>query len=74
MQELVVNNGDAWEYMLEKLFVVFKNLAEKQIDIHSLPETELFSRLTIRDVPPRIIDWVGLDLFMKLQKLKAKNY
>jgi maltose alpha-D-glucosyltransferase/alpha-amylase len=73
MQELVPNNGDAWEYMLEKLHRVFLNLSEKQIDIDGLPETELFGRLTIRDVPPRIIDWAGLDIFLKLQKLALRT-
>lgn len=73
MQELVPNKGDAWEYMLQKLEVVFDNLNKKQIDISKLPPTELFMRLTINDVPPEIIDWVGLELFIKMQKLAQRT-
>ncbi|MFK7747531.1 MAG: trehalose synthase, partial [Kordia sp.] len=43
------------------------------IDISKLPETELFERLSIRDVSPRIIDWVGLNLFLKIQKLAERT-
>ncbi|QHI36036.1 Maltokinase [Kordia antarctica] len=73
MQEMVPNEGDAWEYMLKELHKVFSNLEYKKIDIQKLPETELFLRLDIRDVPPQIIDWVGLNLFLKIQKLAERT-
>ncbi len=73
MQEMVPNQGDAWEYMLKELDVVFKNLDTKNIDVNSLPQTELFLRLGINDVPPQIIDWVGLNLFLKIQTLAKRT-
>lgn len=73
MQELVPNQGDAWEFMLDKLHRVFKNLGDRKININNLPQTELFTRLTIRDVPPQIIDWAGLDIFLKLQRLAMRT-
>lgn len=73
MQEMVPNEGDAWDYMLKELQKVFQTLETKNIDIAQLPETELFERLSIRDVPPRIIDWVGLNLFLKVQKLAERT-
>ncbi|PTX62677.1 maltose alpha-D-glucosyltransferase/alpha-amylase [Kordia periserrulae] len=73
MQEMVPNEGDAWDYMLKELEKVFETLETKNIDIAQLPETELFERLSIRDVPPRIIDWVGLNLFLKVQKLAERT-
>jgi maltose alpha-D-glucosyltransferase/alpha-amylase len=73
MQEMVPNEGDAWDYMLKELHKVFLNLEAKNIHIHKLPETELFERLSIRDVSPRIIDWVGLNLFLKVQKLAERT-
>jgi maltokinase len=66
MQEMVPNQGDAWDYMLKEFHTVFSNIELKSIQINMLPETELFQRLTINDVPPQIIDWVGLDLFKKI--------
>ncbi len=73
MQELVPNNGDAWDYMLVELKKVFDNLEQKGINIDALPDTELFLRLQIKDVPPEIIDWVGLNMFLKLQKLAQRT-
>ncbi|WP_299527043.1 trehalose synthase [uncultured Lutibacter sp.] len=73
MQEMVPNQGDAWEYMLKELHTVFLNLEHKRIDVDSLPTTELFLRLGINDVPPQIIDWVGLNLFLKIQTLAKRT-
>ena len=73
MQELVPNQGDAWEYMLKELKKVFDNLEAKNIHIDRLPETTMFNRLQINNVPPEIIDWVGLNLFMKLQVLARRT-
>ena len=73
MQELVPNEGDAWDYMLKELHNIFSNLEYKGIDVHRLPQTELFRGLTIRNVPPEIIDWAGLSIFLKLQVLARRT-
>lgn len=73
MQELVPNQGDAWDYMLKELKKVFANLEYKRINIDALPETKIFSKLTINDVPPEIIDWAGLNVFLKLQMLAKRT-
>ena len=33
----------------------------------------MFLRLGINDVPPEMIDWVGLNLFLKIQKLAKRT-
>ena len=73
MQEMVPNEGDAWDYMLKELHKVFLNLEYKNITINSLPNTELYQRLTIQDIPPQIIDWAGLNLFTKTQTLAKRT-
>jgi maltose alpha-D-glucosyltransferase/alpha-amylase len=73
MQEMVQNEGDAWEYMLKELHKVFSNLEYKNIKIKSLPKTEDYGRLDIRDVPPQIIDWAGLNIFLKTQTLAKRT-
>ncbi len=73
MQEMVENQGDAWEYMLTEFHKVFLNLEYKKIDISNLPKTEDFGRLEIRDVPAQIIDWVGLNVFTKIQTLAKRT-
>jgi maltose alpha-D-glucosyltransferase/alpha-amylase len=73
MQELVSNQGDAWKFMLEEIDVVFSNLKNKKINIDKLPGIPLFKRLKINEIPPEIIDWVGLSLFLRLQTLAKRT-
>jgi len=73
MQEMVPNEGDAWEYMLKELNMVFSNLEYKKINIGQLPKTKDFENLDLRDVPHQIIDWVGLNLFSKIQTLAKRT-
>jgi maltose alpha-D-glucosyltransferase/alpha-amylase len=73
MQEMVENDGDAWDYFLKELHKVFSNLEHKKINVSQLPKTEDFERLTIREVPPQIIDWAGLNIFTKIQMLAKRT-
>lgn len=73
MQAMVENQGDAWDYMLKEFHKVFSHLETKNINIQSLPNTELFQRLNITDVPSKIIDWVGLNLLLKIQILAKRT-
>ncbi|MCF7559536.1 trehalose synthase [Sabulilitoribacter multivorans] len=73
MQEMVPNQGDAWDYMLKELHKVFCNLEYKNIVIDKLPNTELYQRLGIRDIPPQIIDWAGLNLFLQVETLAKRT-
>ena len=73
MQEMVPNEGDAWDYMQKKLHEVFLNLVHKNIEVDALPQTELYLRLDINDVPSQIIDWVEEDLFLKIQTLAKRT-
>jgi len=73
MQELVPNQGDAWKFMLDQIDGVFDNLARKKINIDKLPEIPLFKRLKINEIPPEIIDWVGLSLFLRIQTMALRT-
>ncbi|MCB0448579.1 trehalose synthase [Mariniflexile maritimum] len=73
MQELVPNQGDAWDYMLKALHNVFLRLQSQNIDVNTLPNAELFERLTNADIPKQISDWVGLDLFTKVETLAKRT-
>ena len=46
LQEMVLNEGDAWEYMHKELHKVFSNLEGKKIKIDSLQSATLFQRLS----------------------------
>lgn len=73
MQELVPNQGDAWQFMLNEVDGIFDNLKNKKINISKLPDIELFKRLKVNEVPHEIIDWAGLSIFMRIQKLATRT-
>lgn len=73
LQELVPNQGDAWDFMLKEVNKVFANLEYKNIDVSKLPSAEMFQRLHIKDVPPEIIDWAGLSIFQRLQGMARRT-
>ncbi|MFH6604930.1 trehalose synthase [Maribacter algicola] len=73
LQELVPNQGDAWEFMLKEVHKVFANLEYKRIDVSRLPSIEMFKGLQIKDVPPEIIDWAGLSIFLRLQGMARRT-
>ncbi len=73
LQKLVPNEGDAWDFMLKEVDKVFGNLDYKKIIVSKLPNTEIFERLQIKDVPPEIIDWAGLGIFLKLQVMAKRT-
>ncbi|WP_224482697.1 trehalose synthase [Robertkochia aurantiaca] len=73
MNEMLENEGDAWDFMMKEMHKVFCNLEYKGIQTGSLPHIEMFTRLKIRDVPPEIIDWAGLNIFLKLQRLAQRT-
>ena len=73
MQELVPNQGDAWQFMLGEVDTIFENLKHKKINISKLPDIELFKRLKINEIPHEIIDWAGLSIFLRIQTLATRT-
>lgn len=73
MQELVHNQGDAWKYMLEQINTVFDTLTRKKIKVERLPNIPLFKTLKITEIPPEIIDWVGLRLLLSVKQLAQRT-
>ena len=73
MQQLVTNQGDAWQFMLEETDRIFDNLKTKKIKVAKLPDVDLFKRLKIKEVPHEIIDWAGLSIFMRIHTLATRT-
>ncbi|MCG9971893.1 trehalose synthase [Christiangramia crocea] len=73
MQDLIENEGDAWKYMLKELKLVFANLEKKRIKVNRFPDIKLYQRQPINTIPPEIIDFAGLNLFLKVSKLALRT-
>ncbi|GAA0872226.1 hypothetical protein GCM10009117_13730 [Gangjinia marincola] len=73
MQELIPNEGDAWQFMLKELDGVIDALGKRNISLDSLPKLKLYKRIKINDIPPEIIDWAGLNIFLKIKQLAIRT-
>ncbi|QYA25261.1 trehalose synthase [Gramella sp. MT6] len=73
MQDLLENEGDAWKYMLQELKSVFSNIEKKKIKVNNLPDISLYQRQPINTIPPEIIDFAGLNIFLKVSKLALRT-
>ena len=73
MQKLVANNGDAWEYFIEEIHTLYKSIDTKKIDFKELPDIKIFERRKIIELPPQIVDWVGLNLLNKVKLLAQRT-
>jgi maltose alpha-D-glucosyltransferase/alpha-amylase len=73
MQKLVSNHGDAWEYFLKELHGIFKDIVSKKIHFADLPDITLFERKKISELPPEIIDWMGLNLIEKVNLIAQRT-
>lgn len=73
MQDLIENEGDAWKYMLEELKSVFTNIEKKRIKVKKLPDIPLYQRQPINSIPPEIIDFAGLNIFLKVSKIALRT-
>jgi len=73
MQKLVPNKGDAWDYFLKEIHKIYKTIDTKKIDLKNLPDMKIFSRRKITEIPPQIIDWVGLNILSKVKLLAQRT-
>lgn len=73
IQELIPNQGDAWVYFLKEIEQLFKTFDQKKLKLQNLPDTPLYERIKIQQIPAEIIDWVGLNLFLKVEKLALRT-
>lgn len=73
MQKMIPNEGDAWAYMLKEIKRIFDAFNSKNLQIKDIPKTERFLKISIADISPIIIDWVGLDFLKKIQTLSKRT-
>lgn len=73
MQEMIPNEGDAWDYMLKEFKRIFKAFDDKGINASAIPKTKPFLKIGIEDLPAVLVDWVGLDVLKKVQTLAKRT-
>jgi maltokinase len=73
MQKMVPNNGDAWEYFLKELKLIYQNIDRKKPVFSDFPDITVFERRKIEELPEQIIDLIGLHLLHKVSLLAQRT-
>lgn len=73
MQKLVPNKGDAWEYFLKELQLIYQNIDTKKPVFTDFPDITVFERRKISELPEKIIDLIGLNLLNKVSLLAQRT-
>lgn len=73
MQELVPNQGDAWEYFVHNLKLTFEELSRQQPKLETLRATKYLEQISITDVPASILAWCPIEFFEDVSQLALRT-
>jgi len=73
MQELITNDGDAWEYFLPYVKRFFEACFERKTKVKKLPKWDLFKPISKTDVPRELYDLFRLDIVDRIDLLGQRT-
>lgn len=73
MQELVPNEGDAWEYFTNNLKSIFEELSRQKPDVSKFQKTSSFQRVSSKQVPEEILAWCPKSFFKDVAQLAKRT-
>lgn len=73
LQQLVPNEGDAWEYFTKNLKGIFAELSNQHPDVHSFHLTRPFEQLDVDQIPEEILAWCPKSFFEDISQLAKRT-
>ncbi|WP_298539874.1 phosphotransferase [uncultured Aquimarina sp.] len=73
MQQLVPNQGDAWEYFLDQLKDIYETLNEVHPDVMKLQHIDMFDKIDINAIPEEIRQYVPISFFEDIAQLGLRT-
>ncbi len=73
MQQLVPNEGDAWEYFLKQLKNIFKKLSEIHPDVSQLEPIGIFDKIDPSIIPEEIMKYCPMRFFEDIDQLAFRT-
>ena len=73
MQELIPNQGDAWEYFVSKIEKSFAKLSEQKFNFESLKIPPKYKHFNIQDIDSNLFKWFDKDIFEDVEKLALRT-
>ncbi|NBC59068.1 MAG: trehalose synthase [Bacteroidetes bacterium] len=73
MQELIPNQGDAWEYFVKNIEKAYTKLTEKQYNVKSLNVLKKYNQIKVDDIDPKLLKWFDREIFEDVEKLALRT-
>lgn len=73
MQEMILNEGDAWEYFSATIKESFLQLSKLQIDVSKIKKLKKYEQIPAEGVTKYITSWTGTELFEDVRKIALRT-
>ncbi len=73
LQELVPNQGDAWEYYTSNLKAAFAKLSQQKFNVDDFVPLRHFEQITLKDLPEWILSWCPMEFFEDIEQLARRS-
>jgi len=73
MQELIENQGDAWEYFVHNIEKCYSKLSEERLDVKSLSVLQKYQQIKINDITPDLLKWFDREIFEDVRQLALRT-
>lgn len=73
MQELIPNQGDAWEYFVNNIEKAYTTLSEKKYDIKKLKVLKKYEQVSLDDIDSNLLKWFDREIFEDIEKLALRT-
>lgn len=73
MQEMIPNQGDAWEYFSELIKKAFVQLGKIDLDLSKIKKLRNYEQIAVDEIGDEFIAWTGLTLFEDIEKMALRT-
>ncbi|RRO13980.1 trehalose synthase [Flavobacteriaceae bacterium 14752] len=73
MQELIPNQGDAWEYFVNNIVKSYSKLSENKCKVKDLKIIEKYKQVGLDDIDPKLLKWFDRAIFEDIEKLALRT-
>ncbi len=73
MQELIPNQGDAWEYFVNNIEKSYSKLSENKCKVKDLKILKKYKQVGLDDIDPKLLKWFDRAIFEDVEKLALRT-
>lgn len=73
MQELIDNQGDAWEYFVQNIEKAYDKLSASDYSVLDLHVLEKYQQVNLHQIDSKLLKWFDVDIFEDVKKLALRT-